>query len=162
MTGGARAFEARAQKLGGGITGASSGIGRAAAVRFAGRGARLVLAARAEAPLLEVRRQCTALGAQALVASTDVRDESAVRRLATSAVEHYGQIDVDQQRWRDRLWAVRSDSQRVFRAVLDTNLFGQVHGSRAVLRISPSRNGSSDQHGVSLGRGSPHPMSVPT
>ena len=64
------------------ITGASSGIGRAAARRFAREGARLVLAARAEPPLRAAAAECERLGASALAIPTDVRSEPAVRALA--------------------------------------------------------------------------------
>jgi NAD(P)-dependent dehydrogenase (short-subunit alcohol dehydrogenase family) len=76
------------------ITGASSGIGRAAAVEFARRGARLVLAARGVPALEEVAALCRRAGAQALVVGTDVTDEEAVRRLAAKALELTGRIDV--------------------------------------------------------------------
>jgi NAD(P)-dependent dehydrogenase (short-subunit alcohol dehydrogenase family) len=116
------------------ITGASSGIGRAAAAAFAREGARLVLAARAEAPLRETRDELRARGAQALDVPTDVRDEEAVRRLAERAVGAFGRLDV----WVNcagviaygRFEEIPSD---VFRAVIETNLFGQVHGARAAL-----------------------------
>jgi NAD(P)-dependent dehydrogenase (short-subunit alcohol dehydrogenase family) len=76
------------------ITGASSGIGRAAAVRFAHHGASVVLAARDGAALRDVAEQCLAAGGQAEVAPTDVTDEAAVQRLAARAVERFGRLDV--------------------------------------------------------------------
>jgi NAD(P)-dependent dehydrogenase (short-subunit alcohol dehydrogenase family) len=116
------------------ITGASSGIGRAAVRRFAREGSVVVLAARAEAPLRAAAEECEAAGATTLVVPTDVRSEAAVRRLAQRALERFGRIDV----WVNcagvmaygRFDAVPSE---VFRAVIETNLFGQVHGARAAL-----------------------------
>src|SRR5215213_11668474 len=64
------------------ITGASSGIGRAAAALFAREGSRLVLAARAPGPLELVARECDSHGARAVAIPTDVRDEEAVEALA--------------------------------------------------------------------------------
>jgi NAD(P)-dependent dehydrogenase (short-subunit alcohol dehydrogenase family) len=117
------------------ITGASSGIGRAAAHAFAREGARLVLAARSREPLQVVVAEAERLGATALAIPTDVRDENAVQALAAGAVERFGRLDV----WVNcagvmaygRFEDVPSE---VFRAVVETNFFGQVHGARAALR----------------------------
>ena len=76
------------------ITGASSGIGRAAAIAFAKRGANLVLAARRVEKLEEVKREVEALGVKALVVPTDVTDPAQVQRLIDASIEHYGKIDV--------------------------------------------------------------------
>src|SRR5687768_9549429 len=76
------------------ITGASSGIGRAAARAFADAGARVVLAARNKETLDEVCSDCTRRGAHALVVPTDVTDAEAMSELARKAVEAFGQIDV--------------------------------------------------------------------
>ena len=116
------------------ITGASSGIGRAAAAAFAREGSSLVLAARREGPLQEVVAACEAAGAKALAVPADVRDEAAMVALARTAVERFGRLDV----WVNnagviafgRFTDVPSD---VFRQVIDTNLMGQVHGTRAAL-----------------------------
>lgn len=123
------------------ITGASSGIGRATALAFAHEGARLALAARAEPPLQEVARECADLGSEALALVTDVRDEDAVERLAAHAVRRFGRIDV----WINdagviaygRFEDLPSD---VFRAVIETNLLGQVNGARAALRRFREQN----------------------
>src|SRR4028119_1076029 len=76
------------------ITGASRGIGRATARRFAERGASVVLAARSEGALLEVAAECEALGGEALAVPTDVTEWGGVEELARLAVERFGRIDV--------------------------------------------------------------------
>jgi NAD(P)-dependent dehydrogenase (short-subunit alcohol dehydrogenase family) len=60
------------------ITGASAGIGRAVALRFARAGARLGLIARAADALLDLKEEAERLGARAVIAPTDVADAGAV------------------------------------------------------------------------------------
>src|SRR5262249_4280088 len=76
------------------ITGGSSGIGRATALRLARYGARLVLAARNTAALDDVRREAEAVAAHALVVTTDVTDEEQCRRAVEAAVDRFGRLDV--------------------------------------------------------------------
>jgi len=76
------------------ITGASSGIGRAAARLFASQGATVVLAARGHQSLEEAAVECERLGGRALPIPTDVRDERAVSELARRAALRFGRIDV--------------------------------------------------------------------
>jgi NAD(P)-dependent dehydrogenase (short-subunit alcohol dehydrogenase family) len=116
------------------VTDASSGIGRATARLFAEHGARVVLAARSEQSLREVAGECEALGAQALVVTTDVSDEEAVRELARRCVEVFGRIDV----WVNNAGVMVYGSfeevpAEVYRRVIETNLLGQIHGARAAL-----------------------------
>jgi NAD(P)-dependent dehydrogenase (short-subunit alcohol dehydrogenase family) len=76
------------------ITGASSGIGRAAALAFAKQGAVVVLAARNAEQLEDAARDCRASGGKALAVPTDVADAEAVSSLAQAAVTAFGRIDV--------------------------------------------------------------------
>ncbi|WP_431920842.1 SDR family NAD(P)-dependent oxidoreductase [Micromonospora wenchangensis] len=77
------------------VTGATSGIGRAAAREFAGRGDRLVLAARSPVSLAEVRRECHDAGAERVrTVPTDVTDPDALDALADTAEREFGRIDV--------------------------------------------------------------------
>jgi NAD(P)-dependent dehydrogenase (short-subunit alcohol dehydrogenase family) len=116
------------------ITGASGGIGRCAAVRFARCRSHLVLAARQSQALHDTAAACEAEGASALAIPTDVRDEAQVDELARSAIERFGRIDV----WVNNAGVIaygpfeRVPSE-VFRAIIDTNLMGQIHGSRAAV-----------------------------
>ena len=117
------------------VTGASSGIGRAAAFRFAARGARLVLAARDPDALEEVTVECRdTFGAQAVGIITDVRDENSVKALAQVAVERFGRIDV----WVNdaavyMLGTIEEVPTDAVRALFDTNVMGTLHGVRAAM-----------------------------
>jgi short-subunit dehydrogenase len=76
------------------ITGASSGIGRAAAVAWGKRGARLVLSARNEVALAGVAREVAAAGGQAVCVAGDVTVEAHRRAIVERCVSAFGALDV--------------------------------------------------------------------
>jgi NAD(P)-dependent dehydrogenase (short-subunit alcohol dehydrogenase family) len=116
------------------ITGASSGIGHAAALRFASKGAAVVLAARREQPLHELAQECRGKGVEALVGPTDVTDAKAVEELARRAAERFGRIDVWVNNAAVTFFAPFLEAPlEDFRRLLDVNVMGYVHGARAAL-----------------------------
>jgi len=76
------------------ITGASEGIGRALSLALARQKSKLVLAARNENRLDELKKEIESFGAQALVAPTDITSEDACKNLIEAAVSAWGGIDV--------------------------------------------------------------------
>ncbi len=76
------------------VTGASSGVGRATAVAFAGHHAKLVLAARGAEALNDAAAASRAQGADVLVVPTDITNAAAVEDLAERARHTFGRIDV--------------------------------------------------------------------
>ena len=72
------------------ITGASSGIGKAAAFGFAAQGANLVLGARREEPLFEVAEEAQRFGVTAIAVLSDVTDLEDMRLLASTAAQRFG------------------------------------------------------------------------
>ncbi|MEO8035260.1 MAG: SDR family NAD(P)-dependent oxidoreductase [Acidobacteriota bacterium] len=112
------------------ITGASSGIGRAAALELASRGANLVLAARRLEPLEEVAALCRKTGVQCRVVLTDVsRREDCTRLLAEA-----GQVDVLVNNAGFAVFDSLEDARpEDLEEMMATNYFGAVWCSQAVL-----------------------------
>lgn len=75
------------------VTGASSGIGAAAALLFAKEGANIVLGARRAANLADIARQIRQDGGRADFLAGDVRDEAYANALADLAVRNFGRLD---------------------------------------------------------------------
>lgn len=118
------------------ITGATSGIGRAAALAFAARGAHVVLAGRRHDALIAAAHECRALGGTADAAPTDVTREHEVQALARRALLHSGVIDV----WINNagvtlFGSLEGAPMDEHRLVIETNLFGAIYGARAVLPV---------------------------
>ncbi|MBA5873916.1 MAG: SDR family NAD(P)-dependent oxidoreductase [Nitrospira sp. CR1.2] len=76
------------------VTGSSSGIGKAIALRFAQEGATVVVAARRLPKCEEAVAQITAAGGRAMALQTDVAEESQVERLVTETARRYGRLDI--------------------------------------------------------------------
>lgn len=82
----------------------------------------------------EVAAECIRLGGQALAVPTNVTDEEAVKALARRAVDTFGRLDVWVNNAAVTLFARFEEAPSdVFRQVVETNLFGYVHGARAAL-----------------------------
>jgi NAD(P)-dependent dehydrogenase (short-subunit alcohol dehydrogenase family) len=117
------------------LTGASSGIGRATALAMADEGASIALAARDRQALERVAAECRSRGARAaVVVPTDTADEPAVQELADRAAAELGRIDV----WVNNAGVIlyghfEETPSSAYRRVIETNLFGQIHGARAAL-----------------------------
>jgi short-subunit dehydrogenase len=116
------------------VTGASSGIGRAAARTFAREGADVVVCGRDEAALHDVVHECELAGARAVAVAADVVDGEQVERVAATAVERFGRIDT----WVNNAGVMAYGTFEqipadVFDHVVATNVIGQANGSRVAL-----------------------------
>ena len=112
------------------MTGASSGIGRAAALELARRGANVVLAARRREKLDAVAAECAAMGVSATAVTTDVtRREDCIRLIETA-----GAVDVLVN---NAGFAVLDAVERAnlddWNEMMQTNYFGTVHCTHAAL-----------------------------
>ncbi len=116
------------------ITGASSGIGRETALRFAGQGARVVLVARNQDALVDVSSHTRRLAGEALPAPADVSDWTQVQQVAQRAVDAFGRIDTWVNNAGVAVYGTFADTTPAeFKRVVDVNLMGQVYGAKAAL-----------------------------
>lgn len=127
------------------ITGASSGIGRAAALQLAARGDAVVLAARAEEPLERVAVECAALGGSTLVVPTDVRSTESVESLFTAAVSEFGRVDgVIHSAAVLAYGRFEEVPREVWDACIDTTLLGSARVARAALELFDTQEDQAD------------------
>ena len=117
------------------ITGASAGVGRAAARGFAREGARLGLLARGRDGLEATRREVEALGGEAVLLSVDVANAEQVESAAQEIERQLGPIDV----WINNAMVsvfspVKEMTAEEFKRVTEVTYLGYVYGTLAALR----------------------------
>lgn len=124
------------------ITGASSGIGRGMAERFASEGAAVVLGARNAAPLEALVTEIQHRGGRALAVPMDVRREEDIVRFVEAAVSGFGRLDVFVNNAGIGVWKrVEDTSLAELHAVLRTNLYGTFLGCREAFRHMRAQGG---------------------
>ena len=117
------------------ITGASSGIGEALALRMAARGSALVLSARNESELQRVATLCRDAGASdALVLPLDVSKHDTMESATQQVLAQFGKIDllINNAGVSQRSFCVDTDFD-VYRQMMDINVLGQIALTQAVL-----------------------------
>jgi len=119
------------------VTGASSGIGRATAHRFAEEGAVVVLVARGRESLERTAAEVRAAGAaEAVVCPADVTDADAVRSVVDDTAARFGRIDVVVHSAQVMAYGRIEDvPAAVFERVVDTALHGTANVARSVLPV---------------------------
>ena len=125
------------------ITGASKGIGAAAAMEFAENGSKVVLAARSESDLAEVVAEIRSKNQEAFYVVTDVSVESDCKILIEKAVEKYGTIDILVNNAGISMRAVFIKTElSVLKRLMDINFWGTVYCTKYALPYLIENKGS--------------------
>ncbi|HZW80107.1 MAG TPA: glucose 1-dehydrogenase [Candidatus Deferrimicrobiaceae bacterium] len=119
------------------ITGALTGIGRAAALIFAREGARVVVSGRRDKQGQELVAELQGLGAEAIFVRTDVRKDEDVRNLVDQTVERFGRLDiaVNNAGTEGVPGPVTEQTGESFAATFDTNVLGTLLSMKHELRV---------------------------
>ena len=145
------------------VTGAGSGIGKAAALALLADGWQVVLTGRREAPLAEVAAQSGA-GDCALVVTSDVTDPASVRKVFDAAVSAFGRVDLLFNNAGIGAPAVPLEDLSIedWKAVVDTNLNGMfycIQNAFRVMKTQVPRGGRIINNG-SISAHTPRPNSI--
>jgi len=121
------------------ITGASSGIGAALAEEFSKLGARVVLSARREDALSEVKRRCEQISddpAKSFIVPLDITDEVSLSEKVSAVIAYAGRIDllINNAGISQRSSCLNTDMQ-TYRTLFEVDVFGQIALTKLVLPI---------------------------
>ena len=124
------------------ITGASSGIGLAAARAFAHKGAKVVMAARRLDKLLEIDKELSSI-TEILSVKTDVSSESDCKNLIEQAIARFGRVDILVNNAGISMRAMFKDLDlSVIKRLMDVNFWGTVYCTKYALPHILKRHGS--------------------
>ncbi|MGP3792355.1 SDR family NAD(P)-dependent oxidoreductase [Pseudomonas sp. B392_1p] len=126
------------------VTGASSGIGEATAVRFAEEGALVVLCGRREEALAVVQERILSAGGKAEIAVADVSNEAAYVGAIEATAQRHGRLDILVNNAMAFTWgAVDSMSTADWHANFKTTVDGTFWGTRTAMRLMKEKGGGS-------------------
>src|SRR3977135_4658967 len=151
------------------ITGGLTGIGRAAAVAFAKKGAKVVVAGRRDEAGKALVQELRSFGSEAEFINADVRKEDEVRALVDKTVARFGRLDVavNNAGTEGRVGPITDQTAESYAATFDTNVLGVIlsmkhevrvmegQGSGSIINIS-STYGHEGAPGASIYAGSKH------
>jgi NAD(P)-dependent dehydrogenase (short-subunit alcohol dehydrogenase family) len=151
------------------ITGGLTGIGRAAAVAFARKGAKVVVAGRRDEAGQALVKELRAFGSETEFINADVRKEDDVRALVDKTVARFGRLDVavNNAGTEGQPGPIAEQTAESYAATFDTNVLGlilsmkhevrvmQAQGSGSIINIS-STYGHEGAAGASIYAGSKH------
>src|SRR3984957_8315993 len=151
------------------ITGGLSGIGRAAAIAFAKKGAKVVVAGRRDEAGNALVKELRSLGSESEFVNADVRKDDDVRALVDKTVARFGRLDVavNNAGTEGQVSPITDQTADTYAATFDTNVLGvllsmkhevramQTQGSGNIINIS-STYGHEGAAGASVYVGSKH------
>jgi NAD(P)-dependent dehydrogenase (short-subunit alcohol dehydrogenase family) len=137
------------------ITGASSGIGRATALRVGAAGGRVILVARTAEKLEQTRQEIEDLGGIAFVHRCDLSDMADIERLAKEVLDEHGRVDVlvnNAGRSIRRSITLSYDRFHDFERTMQLNYFGAVRLILSLLPVmrQPSADGRKGGHIINI------------
>src|SRR5258707_1483340 len=127
------------------ITGALTGIGRAAAIIFAREGAQIVVSGRRDKQGQELVAELQGLGAEAIFVRTDVRRDEDVRNLVDQTVKRFGRLDVavNNAGTEGAPGPVTEQTVESFAATFDTNVLGTLLSMKHEMRVMQAQGSGS-------------------
>ena len=125
------------------ITGGLTGIGRAAAVAFAKKGAQVVVAGRREEPGKALAKELRTLGSEAEFINADVRKEDEVRALIDKTVARFGRLDVavNNAGTEGHGGPITDQTAESYAATFDTNVLGVILSMKYEVRAMQKQGG---------------------
>src|SRR5579862_7828915 len=127
------------------ITGALTGIGRAAAIIFAQEGARIVVSGRRDKEGQALVAELQKLGAEAIFVRTDVRKDEDVRNLVDQTVKRFGRLDiaVNNAGTEGQPGPLTEQTADSYNATFETNVLGTVLSLKHELRVMQAQGAGS-------------------
>src|SRR5258706_11738386 len=127
------------------ITGALTGIGRATAVAFAKKGAKVVVAGRRDEAGKALAEELRSFGSEAEFINADVRREDDVRALVDETVAQFGRIDVavNNAGTEGQVSPITDQTAETYAATFDTNVLGVILSMKHEVRVMQGQGSGS-------------------
>jgi NAD(P)-dependent dehydrogenase (short-subunit alcohol dehydrogenase family) len=127
------------------ITGALTGIGRAAAIAFARKGAKVVVSGRRDEAGKALVEELRVLGSEAEFINADVRREDDVRALVDKTVARFGRLDVavNNAATEGKVGPITDQTAESFAATFETNVLGVVLSMKHEVRVMQAQGSGS-------------------